>query len=315
MSGAILNLGLQQNESNESISVRISDFQHFSFFITALTMAVSTTESNPTMEADDMLLTQRMRHATKEVHAQSDRLVNLKLSMVLTSKHLYAEAISLFWPIYAELEAILEKHKDHKQLGLLYPILPILRRGSRFEEDMKSLLGGEDLVRALIQRRVTKNEEKRVYSPPELQAYIDHLHDLSNDNPVALVAYVYSMYSAIMAGGAIIKRMVKRAYSIKTEEGVQIFIIDVDANFPNSKTVSNEMKRIINAEMEISEEEKELILKESSQVFVQNNALVATVKDTAIFATATKDCLRFFGSIVVSLLVVLIAILTVYGKK
>jgi len=92
-----------------------------------------------------LLLSERMKAATKDVHDQSDKKVNIKLAIVLTSKELYAEAISLFWPIYRELEAALEKHKDHEQLKLLYPMLNILRRASRFEEDMKYLVGNDKI--------------------------------------------------------------------------------------------------------------------------------------------------------------------------
>jgi heme oxygenase len=161
---------------------------------------------------------------------------------------------------------------------------------------MKALLRNGDLVEELKQRRVLKTGKQKVYSPPELQAYIDNLRHLSENDPVALIAYVSAMYGAIMAGGAMIKRMVKKAYSIKNEEGVQIFIIDVDDKFPNSKKVSNEMKRIINVEMTLSEDEKKRIISESSKVFARNNALVATVQNTAVFATATRHCLLYFGT-------------------
>jgi heme oxygenase len=110
-----------------------------------------------THDDNQTTLTERMRHANKVLHDKSDRLVNLKLSLVITSKPLYAEAISLFWPIYVELETLMEKHKDHKHLKLLHPMLSVLRRGERFEEDMKSLLGSDDLATKLMQRRSPSN--------------------------------------------------------------------------------------------------------------------------------------------------------------
>ena len=86
-----------------------------------------------------LLLSERMHLATKDVHDQSDKKVNYKLAMVLVSKELYAEAISLFWPVYREIEDQLERHADHPQLGLLRPFLGILRRTERFESSVKGL--------------------------------------------------------------------------------------------------------------------------------------------------------------------------------
>ena len=67
---------------------------------------------------DAILLTQRMRKGSKQIHDKSDRLVNLKLAFVLTSPKLYGEALGLFAPIYRYLEeAIIERHgKNHAQL-------------------------------------------------------------------------------------------------------------------------------------------------------------------------------------------------------
>jgi heme oxygenase len=75
----------------------------------------------PEEEEKNVPLSQRMSQETKNVHDQSHRLVELKIAIVLTSKELYAKAISLFWPIFAELESFMESHKDHPQLKHLFP--------------------------------------------------------------------------------------------------------------------------------------------------------------------------------------------------
>jgi heme oxygenase len=265
------------------------------------------------LDDNETTLTERMRRATKEIHDKSDILVNLKLSLVITSKPLYAEAISLFWPIYVELETLLEKHKHHKHLKLIHPILSILRCGKRFEEDMKSLLGSDDLATKLMQRRGPSHEAR--YSPPELQAYVDRLRHLSKDNPTVLIAYIYTMYSAIMAGGAIIRRIVKRAFGLTTDHGVQLFVLPHCDDFPNSKAVRNALKKIINEDMQLSEEEKQLIIKEAQTVFQRNNALVATVKDTAVFTAASRRCLMDVGGIAIAVAVIIAAVFVAFYKR
>jgi heme oxygenase len=239
-------------------------------------------------------LTQRMRDQSRELHDKSDKLVNLKLALALTSKPLYAEAISLFWPIYRELEVILEKHREHAQLRLLYPLLPQLRRASFFEQDMISLLGSKSSADLVMARRISMRDGQDQFSPPELQEYINHLRMLSEKDPLLLLPYFYSMYGAIFAGGAIIKRMVKRAFSLKNDEGVEMFNVSFqDSDFKNVTEFRNEMKRRLDEVMEISEDDKDRIVQESPQVFVRNNALVATAQDSDVFKEVWSKCRNY----------------------
>ncbi len=61
--------------------------------------------------------------------------------------------------------------------------------------------------------------------------------------------------------------------------------------------------------MTLSKDHERLILNESPQVFARNNALVATVKDTSVFATATQECIRYMGLVLsVPLLIVILAV-------
>ena len=263
----------------------------------------------------DVALTERMRQATRTHHDTSNRLINLKLSVVLTSKPLYAEAISLFWPIFLELETLLEEHKNHEQLKFIYPLLNVMRRAPRFEDDFASLLGSEILVHEVMQRRLWTSGDSKLYSPPELQSYIDRLRHLSKENPIVLVAYVYHMYSAIFAGGAIVKRMVKLAYGIKSDDGVQIFILPHDDEFPNSQVFQNKFKRIINHDLQITESDKQQIIQESMQVFQRNNTLVATVKDSDIFAVVFRRFTRSIGGILLVVIVIIAVVFGVYRRK
>jgi heme oxygenase len=295
-----------------------------------------------------LTLTERMRQASKDQHDQSDKLVNIKLALVLTSKALYAEAISLFWPIYAELETILEIHKTHPQLGCLYPLLPLLRRAPLFEKDMTALLGegggggtakeeeedSQDVGAAteLKRRRIIVDDNGiETFSPSELQRYISHLRTLSKEDPLLLLPYIYSMYSAILAGGAIIQRMVKTAFSLKTNAGVELFQMSFSSKeeeeevsaqqlqqqqqqqtqplmFSNRAEFRTAFRRIIDHDMEISESDQVRIVEEAPRVFVRNNALVATARDTDAFRTVWATFQTYLWMIPASVGAVILAV-------
>jgi heme oxygenase len=240
-------------------------------------------------------LSERMRNASKEHHDRSDTMVNFKLALILTSKPLYAEAISLFWPIYAELERILETHKTHPQLGCLHVHLPTLRRSHLFEKDMTAMLGGDEAAtNELKTRRIGVEKGRDTFSPPELQNYIDHLRTLSEEDPLLLLPYIYSMYSAILAGGSIIRHMVTRAFSLKTEAGVEMFHMSLEgSSFANIAEFRTEFRRTIDQDMTISDVDQARIVQEAPEVFIRNNALVATAQDSEAFGRVWHKCQRF----------------------
>ena len=276
-------------------------------------------------------LTERLRKSTRSIHDKSDKLVNLKLAMVLTSKPLYAEAISLFWPIYEELESLMEKQSDHPQLKLFQPLLPILRRGSNFQKDMLFLLNNNQTTFEELKnrRRIPNDKEEKIepttnsnstFSPPELEDYINHLRYLSESNPILLLAYVSAMYGAIMAGGSIIKRTVQSAFGLSknSDQGVETFVVDLtNTEYKNILEFRNDMKRIINTEIasQLSEEVQQLIIEEASYVFVRNNALVATVKNTSTFNDAWDQLCKKFSGFVIVMTCIVVTITAIIVKE
>eukprot|EP00587_Corethron_hystrix_P009957 CAMPEP_0113316694 /NCGR_PEP_ID=MMETSP0010_2-20120614/11877_1 /TAXON_ID=216773 ORGANISM="Corethron hystrix, Strain 308" /NCGR_SAMPLE_ID=MMETSP0010_2 /ASSEMBLY_ACC=CAM_ASM_000155 /LENGTH=229 /DNA_ID=CAMNT_0000173481 /DNA_START=107 /DNA_END=793 /DNA_ORIENTATION=- /assembly_acc=CAM_ASM_000155 len=223
------------------------------------------------------IFTDRMRSATKSVHDKSDRLVNLKLGLVLTSHQLYGEAIGLFAPIYCRLEEALERHRDGR-LGCIAALLEDLRRTPKFDEDILFYLG-EDGVASIKKKR-----EEGI--PEELKDYLDHLNDLEREDPLLLVPYIYHLFMAIMAGGYIIKKMVKRAMGLKkdNDEGVMAFSFTE----LNCAHLRRRLKHAVNNELKLSKEEEEKILKESEEVFNRNNLLVGTVQNSQSFNDAVR---------------------------
>ena len=223
--------------------------------------------------------TERMRQSTKKVHDHSTS--QLKLGLILTSKPLYAETLSLFGPIYASLEEALERYKDHEQLGQLYPLLPDIQRATGFQKDIE-FYQHENHVR-----------------PPEVDDYVNYLKTLP---PAALLAYVYHMYMAIFAGGFIMKKIVAKSMKLSSDEGVQAFCFEADP-----KRVRDTLKEIIN-NTSLTDEEEALLMEEGPNVFLRNDALMEAVKRGEAFQEADADCSRLLTKITVAVLVVAVAV-------
>lgn len=205
-----------------------------------------------------MSLTEQMRAATREIHNVSDNLVNLKLVIALTDKQLYGRALMLFYFVYVQLESAIKEHKDHEAFRGLSEILSEFARADSIAKDLRFYLG-EDWS--------TK------YQPTQaVQDYIKHLQELEKEDPVLVLPYCYHMYMAMLAGGVMIKKLVKRSFAPPEGEGLNCFAFDVKSN----KALRDTIKAKINA-VQLDDEAKTLILAESVNCFKLNNQIVRSL--------------------------------------
>jgi heme oxygenase len=134
------------------------------------------------------LLSQRINDATKNVHEKSGNSIQWKLSLILTSRECYCEAISLFWIVYREIERLYQKYKhQHKALQLLEPVVVIFQRAPKAEQDICTLMPSEEKAQELLNRRCSSDGR---YHPPALQAYVDRLETIAAENPGKYVQYL-----------------------------------------------------------------------------------------------------------------------------
>ena len=82
------------------------------------------------------------------------------------------------------------------------------------------------------------------------------------------------MYLALLAGGQLIKKIVKKTLGLSSEDGLAVF------RFPEGKhDIKKKFMDNINA-MDLSREQKDMIIKEKIRIFQMNNAIASTVKTT-----------------------------------
>jgi heme oxygenase len=228
------------------------------------------------------LLTDQLRAATREEHSQSDKLVNLKLALVLTSPALYGEALGLFLPVFEKMEAIILRNSKHPQIGKLIPMMDVLVRSPGFRADIAYYLATD--------RREALAKEWKNGGNSIVAEYVGHLEELEKKDPVLVLAYAYHLYGGVLAGGQIIARMVGKAMGLPTDqrEGVEVFQVRDDDSISNNG-VFQKLKTIFNEELNLPDEARNALIEEGKEVFRLNNALVGTVKDTRAWEDAADN--------------------------
>lgn len=198
-----------------------------------------------------------LHEKTKDIHDKSDKLINLKLAVVLTNKEAWGQAVGQFYYVFQTIEQCIKQHLDHPNVSPLY--IKDLERTKAFEKDLQYYLGSD------WQGKLELTEPTK--------KYCDRIIAAAKEDPTLLVAYSHSMYLALLAGGQIIKRIVRKTLGLPNEEGLAIF------DFPGSdrKDVKDHLKYNINC-LDLTRSQKDMILKEKRLCFQMNNAIAESVQ-------------------------------------
>ncbi|RQM17925.1 hypothetical protein DD237_002653 [Peronospora effusa] len=236
------------------------------------------------------LLTEQMRAATREIHSISDKLVNLKLVVALMDKKLYGRALLLFYYVYVQLELIMKTHKNHAAFSGLYKIIDEIARADNIAKDLEFYLGEEwntkyqptqatqDYVKYVNSQNMTVFVSSNwlcFFFSFALELCEKVFVLLKLQNPTLVLPYCYHMYMAMLAGGVMIKKMVKRSFTPPEGQGLNCFAFNVDSN----KALRHTIKDAINA-VPHDEETKKLLLAESVTCFKLNNQIVQSLDGT-----------------------------------
>ncbi|KAL4716747.1 hypothetical protein ACJJTC_001903 [Scirpophaga incertulas] len=210
------------------------------------------------MPGNSELFTTEVRKATRKIHSVSDALVNAKFAISLRDETVWAGGLFVFYHIFSYLEDAKERLNMLDYNGLF--VHKIMHRKTAFEDDLQHYLG--DDWRAL---------PKSV----ALESYLEHLQALEKDNPMMLMVYVYHLYLGLLSGGQILAKK-RKMFGGERHNGY----IDKVTDFSNVdiSKLKSDMRSALNRIAEkMSDEERQMFIDESNQVFLMNNLIVNSV--------------------------------------
>ena len=115
-----------------------------------------------------------LRQKTQAVHDKSDRLVNLKLAVVLTDTKLYGRVLADFYYVFQTIEECVSRCGHHKYIEPLQ--IAGLLRTQAFEDDLDFYLGTD------WRGQVEPSDPARLYC--------DRILKVSEEDPTLLIASV-----------------------------------------------------------------------------------------------------------------------------
>ncbi|XP_049278460.1 heme oxygenase 1 [Anopheles funestus] len=209
--------------------------------------------------AQSVPFSKEMRRATRDIHSVSDALVNAKLAFALYDNRVWAEGLLIFYDVFKHLE----QRVPHDFLP------PELHRTVQFEQDLRFYLG-----EGWMERHTPK---------PEVRAYLNHLHEIEQENANLLLAYVYHLYMGLLSGGQILQKrrsLGRRINPFRRTDEHQVDGAALTTFEDNSiYELKQRLRKIVDEfGARLDEETRQRMLDESRKVFELNNTIIRTVE-------------------------------------
>lgn len=213
-------------------------------------------------------LSSELRSATEAAHESSRSLVRGRAALAFASPRNWAALLSQFWAVHRALEAALAvaSEADERVRRLHETFFSRLLRSPAFFADALFYAAG------------------RPPSPPtpEAAAYAAHLTALAQRSPLLLVAHAQTQYTALLAGGQAISRLVAAALAPPAGLGRAAFDFTASLLPGDRPQFRLALARALDTlGSTLSPEERDGLLRERRAAFAANDAIIASVLATA----------------------------------
>ena len=153
-------------------------------------------------------LASQLREGTKQSHTMAENTAYMKCFLKgIVEREPFRKLLANLYFVYSTLEAELLRHRDHPVVGLIY--FPELNRQASLEKDLAFYYGDN------WQEQITPSEAGKTY--------VARLQEIANSEPALLVAHAYVRYLGDLSGGQGLKRIVRSALDLPSEQGTRFY--------------------------------------------------------------------------------------------
>ena len=156
-------------------------------------------------------LATKLRVGTKKAHTMVENVGFIKCFLKgVVDKNSYRKLVANFYFIYSAMEEEVEKHRNHPIVSKIY--FRELNRKSSLEQDLSYYFG--------------PNWWEQVQLSPAGEVYVQRIREVSQKEPILLVAHSYTRYLGDLSGGQILKGIAQTAMNLSDTEGTIFYEFD-----------------------------------------------------------------------------------------
>ncbi|XP_004700779.2 heme oxygenase 1 [Echinops telfairi] len=216
-------------------------------------------------------LSEALKEATKEVHAQAENVEFMKnFQKGQVTQEGFKLVMASLYHIYVALEEEIERNRENPVYSPLY-FPEELHRTAALEQDM-AFWYGPSWQQAIPYTAATRR-------------YVRRLHTVGHTEPELLVAHAYTRYLGDLSGGQVLKKIAQKALDLPSSgEGLAFF------TFPNIANATK-FKQLYRARMnslDMTPEVKHRVVEEAKTAFLLNIQLFEELQQLLTLDTADQ---------------------------
>lgn len=208
-------------------------------------------------------LAQRLREGTKHSHTAAENTAFMKcfLKGIVEREPFRKLLANLYW-VYNTLESELERHRNHPAIAPI--VFPELYRAANLERDLAYYYGD--------------NWREQIAPLPAGQVYVDRIQEVSNSDPILLIAHAYTRYMGDLSGGQALKNIVRSALKLPPDQGTALHEFEQLPTVEAKRAFKEKYRDALNS-LPLSEAEMQRIVDEANYAFHLNRDVVHDLED------------------------------------
>ena len=207
----------------------------------------------------------KLRSGTQQAHADAENVGFMKCFVKgVVDRECFSKFLSNLYFVYSELEAAIDKHKQHPVISVMY--FPELKRLASLEKDMLFYHG--NLWRNFIKPSAAT------------QKYIARIHQIDNHEPALLLGHAYTRYMGDLSGGQMLQKIAQSALKLSGYEGTEFYNF---AQIPDKQAFKNKYRQALDT-VPVDDINADKIVAEANHAFYLNMEIIKELEPILIEA-------------------------------
>lgn len=207
----------------------------------------------------------KLRIGTQKSHTAAENVGFMQCFLKgVVDRGCFAKFLGNLYYVYSELEAEIEKHRDHAIVGGIY--FPELNRQAALEKDMEFYYG--------------KDWRSRLQISPATQNYIARIQEVSATAPELLIGHAYTRYMGDLSGGQMLQKIAQSVLKLEGYQGTSFYNFD---QIPDKKAFKDKYRQALNT-LNVDDSTAEKIVAEANNAFDFNMKMAQELEGNLVQA-------------------------------
>ena len=199
-------------------------------------------------------LATQLREGTAPSHTLAENTAFMQSFLQgVVERESFRQLLANLYFVYTELETALASHRHHPVVGKVY--FPQLNRKGSLEKDLQFYYG--------------ENWQEQIKPLPAGIAYVNRIREISDHDPVRLIAHAYTRYLGDLSGGQGLKKIVTSALDLDAEKGTAFYEFEQIPTVADKQAFKGQYRQALD-DLPITDAEAQAIVDEANIAFSLN---------------------------------------------